>query len=171
MERLKLWWQKRSIRDRRALLVLGVVLPVVLFWYLVTVPLQEDLQLAGRVLETRREEAAEVQKLLQEYAMLKAQLEGVEFKASSAVVSELEKSFKALTASDSLPVLNRSRVVIFGKNQPAAQVRIEKAHPQRFWQLLSLVASSGVYLAEFDISASEADNAFSASLKAWLPEK
>ncbi len=147
MEKLNLWWQKRSTRDRRALLLLGVVLPVVLFWYLITVPFQEELQLARRVLETRREEAAEVQKLLQEYAMLKTQLDGVEFKASPGVVAELEKSIKTLSASDSMPVLNRSRVVIFGKSKPAAQVRIEKARPQTLWQLLSLVASSGVYLA------------------------
>lgn len=169
MEKLKFWWQKRPQRDRRALALLGLVVPVILFWYLVTVPLQDRLKMAQRVLETRRNEATEVQKLLQEYVILKGQLEGVEFKAEPAVVSELEQSFRALSASDTRPVLNRSSIVIFGKSQPAAQIRLEKAHPATLWQMLEQVASSGVYLSEFELTATEKENQFSAALKAWLP--
>ncbi|MEW6709167.1 MAG: type II secretion system protein GspM [Candidatus Riflebacteria bacterium] len=171
MEKLILWWQKRPARDRRALSVLGLVLPVVLFWYLVTMPLQDRLKMAQRVLETRRNEATEVQKLLQEYALLKSQLDGYEFKADSAVVPELEQVFRGLNASDSYPVLSRARISIFGKDQPAAQVRLDCAHPQTFWNLLSIVASSGVYLAEFEVTGDDRHNQLSAQLKAWLPAK
>ncbi|GEM_PF-1671680 len=171
MEKLILWWQKRPVRDRRALSILALVLPVVLFWYLVTVPLQDRLKMAQRVLETRRNEATEVQKLLQEYALLKAQLDGYEFKADSAVVPELEQVFRGLNASDSYPVLSRIRINIFGKDQPAAQIRLDGAHPQTFWNLLNIVASSGVYLAEFEVTGDERRNQLSTRFKAWLPAR
>ncbi|MFZ5952923.1 MAG: type II secretion system protein GspM [Candidatus Rifleibacteriota bacterium] len=171
MEKLNLWWQKRPIRDRRALSVLAIFLPVILCWYLVTVPLQDRLKMAQRVLETRRNEATEVQKLLQEYALLKAQLDGYEFKADNAVVPELEQAFRELNASDSYPVLSRARISIFGKDQPAAQVRLDAAQPQTFWNLLSLVASSGVYLAEFEVTGDDRRNQLSTQFKAWLPAR
>ena len=63
MEKLKLWWFARNPRDRRALLVLGVVVPVILFWYLVTRPLEDRLKLAHRVLETSRAQALDLQKV------------------------------------------------------------------------------------------------------------
>ncbi len=171
MEKLKLWWQKRPQRDRRALTVLGLVVPVILFWYLVTVPLQDRLKMAARVLETRRAEATEVQKLLQEFVMLKGQLEGVEFKADSSVTAQLEQAFREVVASDSRPILNRTSIVIFGKSQPAAHIRLEKAQPQTFWQTCRQIASSGVYISELDLSADNKTNEFSASLKAWLPAR
>lgn len=49
--------------------------------------------MAQRVLETRRSEATDVQRLLQEYSMHKNQLAGFEFKADAAVVTELEQGF------------------------------------------------------------------------------
>jgi type II secretory pathway component PulM len=126
MEKIKLWWQKRTPRDRRAIVVLAIVLPVILFWYLITVPMQDRLQMAQRILQTRREEAMQVQKLLQEYSILKSQLDGVEFKASPRVVTKLEESFSQLSASETRPLLNRTNIVIFGQNQPAAQIRVSK---------------------------------------------
>jgi hypothetical protein len=171
MEKMNLWWQKRSVRDRRAIVVLAVVVPVILFWYFVTVPLQERLKMAHRVLETRRSEASEVQKLLQEYSLLRAQLQGVEFRSSPVIVPQLEQTFNGISASESVPVLNRANVQIFGKAQPGASIRIEKAQPRQFWNLLRLIASSGVYIAEFDISATPQKNELSAALKAWLPDK
>lgn len=171
MEKMILWWKKRPQRDRRALSLLGLVVPAILFWYLVTVPLQDRRQMARRVLETRRNEATEVQKLLQEYSMLKGQLEGVEFKAADNVVPQLEQSLRYMIASDSRPVLNRSTVVIFGKSQPAAAIRIDAAQPPTLWEFFGLVASSGVYLAEFELTADQKNNNFSAALKAWLPSR
>lgn len=47
----KIWWQARNPRDRRALLILAVVVPVVLFWFFVTRPLEDRLKLSRRVLE------------------------------------------------------------------------------------------------------------------------
>lgn len=171
METVRIWWKTRSPRDRRALTILSLVVPVILCWYLVTLPLLDRREVARRVLETRRNEAVEVQKLLQEYALLRMQIDGSEFKASASVVSELEQLFNTLPASAARPLLNRANVVISGKNQPAAHLRIDKAKPRDFWQLLAVVASSGVCLAEFEISASERANEFAATLKAWLPEK
>jgi hypothetical protein len=113
----------------------------------------------------------QVQKLLQEYSILKSQLDGVEFKASPRVVTKLEESFSQLSASETRPLLNRTNIVIFGQNQPAAQIRVSKALPKDFWKILSLIASSGVYLAEFDLSSSEPEHQFSASFKAWLPKQ
>lgn len=171
MEKLSLWWQKRSVRDRRAIVVLAVVVPVILFWYLVTIPLQDRLKLAHRVLETRREEASEVQKLLQEYSLLNSQLRGVEFKSSPVIVPQLEQAFKEISASEATPILNRANVQIFGKAQPGAGIRIESAQPREFWNMMRLIASSGVYIAEFDVSANPKGNELSAALKAWLPDK
>lgn len=171
MEKLALWWKKRSPRDRRAILFLSVVLPIILFWYLVTIPLQDALKMNKRVLSTRRQESAEVQKLLQEYSALHDQIDGIEFKASSSVVPELEQAFANLLGSDTRPILNRTNVVIFGKSQPAAHVRVNESHPQEMWRILQLVASSAVYISEIEISASEKKNEFSASIKAWLPNR
>ncbi|GAB4273707.1 MAG: hypothetical protein Kow0029_13520 [Candidatus Rifleibacteriota bacterium] len=171
MEKLRLWWKKRSIRDRRAIMVLAIVLPAILFWYLVTVPLQDRLKMARRVLETRRDQAKELQKQLQEYSFLKARLDGVEFKASSDVVSEVERVFDSMSASQTRPVLNRTNIVIFGKNQPGVHLRFDSVPPQDFWRALGLIASSGVYVSELEFSSDERQNSFSGILKAWLPEK
>lgn len=171
MEKVILWWKKRSLRDRRALFVLALVLPTILFWYMVTIPLQDRLQMARRVLQTRRNEAAEVQKLLQEYVILKGQLEGVEFKADDNVVPLLERSLRAMNASDSQPILNRGNVVIFGKRQPAAGIRLESAQPKTLWEFFGIMASAGVYLAEFELAASPKINEFSVAIKAWLPSQ
>ena len=170
MGKLKSWWNNCSIRDRRAIAVLMVVLPVILFWYLVTVPLQERLQVARRVLKTRRDQAVEVQKLLQKYRFLESQLEGVEFKADDAVVAELEKAFNQMNASDTRPVLNRSNVVIFSTRQPAARVQLKEALPATLWETLSAMSSTGVYLAQFELEAANKKNRFNLNLKAWLPK-
>lgn len=171
MEKLMLWWQKRSQRDRRALIVFAIVVPAILFWYLVTVPLQDRLKMAKRVLATRRAEAAEVQKLLQEFVILKGQLQGIEFKAEPSVTARLEQAFKEVVASNTRLLLNRASIVIFGKSQPAAHIRLEKAHPQTLWKMCRQIASSGVYISEFDLSSDSKTNEFSASLKAWLPAR
>jgi len=171
MEKVTLWWRGRSPRDRRAMLVLGVVMPMLLFWYLITVPLQDRLKMAQRVLETRRSEATDVQRLLQEYSMRKSQLAGFEFKADASVVPELEQVFRELTASDTRPVLNRANIVIFGKSQPAAHILVNEAHPQSFWKAFELLASSGVYIAELEITATAKTNVLSAACKAWLSVK
>jgi hypothetical protein len=167
---LKNWWYKCSLRDRRAMTVLMVVLPVILFWYLVTVPLQERLQVARRVLATRRDQAAEVQKLLQKYRFLESQLEGVEFKADDTVVAELEKAFNRLKATDTRPLLNRSNVVIFSTRQPAARVQLKEALPTTLWETLSAISSTGVYLSQFELQAANKKNRFNLNLKAWLPK-
>lgn len=170
MEKLKLWWKQRSSRDQRAMVILLLVLPAVLFWYLLTMPLLERREIAQRVLETRRNEAAEVQKLLHDYSLLRQQVSGIEFKASASVIPALENAFRSLPASDTRPMLNRANVMIFGRNQPAAHIVVDRAQPVEFWRILEVIASSGVYLAEFEVTASEKQNEFNSTLKAWSPE-
>lgn len=170
MEAMRIWWSSRSSRDRRAMVVFLLVVPVILFWYLVTLPLQDRLEVARRVLTTRRAEADEVQKLLQEYAVLQQQANTTAVKASAAVVSTLEQAFSGLPDSGR-PALNRANVVVFGENRPGAHVRAEGLPPHHLWNLLEVIASSGVCLSEFEISAAEQANSFSLSIKAWLPEK
>lgn len=167
METIKIWWQARSSRDRRALLVLAVVVPIILFWYMVTRPLEDRLKLAHRILETSRKQATDLQEKLEAFAELKARASGLEVTASPQVVTALEQAFKVLPPEVASPTLNRTTITILGKRQPAAQISIDRVAPAHFWQILHVVASTGVNLAEFELTADSNRNEISAQLKAW----
>jgi len=167
MEKLKLWWFARNPRDRRALLVLGVVVPVILFWYLVTRPLEDRLKLAHRVLETSRAQALDLQKKLEEFGQLKALSDSRARAASSEAVTALEKVFHALSPEVASPTLNRTTLTLAGRRQSAALVGIDGFSPAHAWQVFAALASAGVNVAEFDLSSDPAKNRLSASFKTW----
>ena len=167
MEKLKSWWFSRNPRDRRALMVLGVVVPVILFWYLVTRPLEDRLKLAHRVLETSRAQALDLQKKLEEFGQLKALSDSRAQAASSEAVTVLEKVFHALRPEVASPTLNRTTLTLAGRRQSAALVGIDQAFPAHVWQILAAIASAGVNVAEFDLSSDPAKNRLSVSFKTW----
>lgn len=167
MEKIKLWWQARSARDRRALSVLLLVVPVVLGWYFVTRPLEDRVKLAHRVLETSRNQAEELQKKLSEFAELRARTASLEIVASQEVVTTLENVFRSLPPGIATPTLNRTTLAILGKRQPAAQVGIDRADPAHVWQILEAIASVGVNLAELELTSDPRRNKLSAQIKAW----
>ncbi|HNX75920.1 MAG TPA: type II secretion system protein GspM [Candidatus Rifleibacterium sp.] len=167
MEKVKQWWLARNPRDRRALLVLLAVVPAILFWYLVTRPLEDRLKLAHRVLETSRTQAGDLQKKLSDYAVLHARAAGQQVTASQTIVTALESAFRALPPEVASPTLNRTTLTILGKSQPAAQVSIDRVSPAHAWQILAAIASVGVNVAELDLSSDPAKNLLSASFKAW----
>lgn len=167
MEKLKSWWFARSPRDRRALLVLVVVVPLILFWYLVTRPLADRLKLAHRVLETSRAQALDLQKKLEEFGRLKAISDSLAQAASSEAVTALEKVFHALSPEVSRPTLNRATLTLAGRRQSAALVGIDQVKPAHAWQIFAAIASAGVNVAEFDLSSDPAKNRISASFKTW----
>lgn len=167
MEKMKQWWHSRSPRDRRALIILAAVVPAILCWYLVTRPLEDRLKLAHRILETSRNQAVELQKKLDEFAVLRAQAAGLEINASQEVVTSLESVFRNLPPEVASPTLNRTTLSILGKRQPAAQISIDRASPAHAWKILQAIASAGVSLAEFELTADPQKNHFSAHLKAW----
>lgn len=167
MEALKSWWNARSPRDRRALLILVAAVTVILFWYLVTRPLEDRLRLARRVVETGRTQARDFQKQLEEYARLKIHAASLELTTSQEVVTNLEKAFRELPSDVASPTLNRTTITILGKRQPAAQISIDQVSPAHAWQILQAVASAGVNVAELELISEPAKNNFSAHLKAW----
>lgn len=167
MEKLKSWWFSRKPRDRRALVVLGVVVPLILFWYLVTRPLADRLKLAHRVLETSRAQALELQKKLEEFAQLKALSDSRAQASSSEAVTALEKVFHTLPAEVASPTLNRATLTLAGRRQSAAMVTLDQVSPADAWQIFAAIASAGVNIAELEVSSDPAKNRLSASFKAW----
>ncbi|NCB40140.1 MAG: hypothetical protein EOM80_15375 [Erysipelotrichia bacterium] len=169
MEALKRWWQSRTERDRRALMLLAVVVPLIMFWYLITRPLQDRLLLARRVLDTSRTQAEDFKKRLQNYAELRARAAGLELSASPQVITLLEETFKNLPDNAEKPLLNRTNITIFGKRQPAAQILLDNVHPQSFWQTMQMLALKRVNLAEIELTSAAGKNRISAQMKAWMP--
>ncbi len=167
MEKIKLWWLARSARDRRALTLLLVAVPAILFWYFVTRPLADRLKLAHRILETSRAQALDLQKKLEEFGQLKALSDSRAQAASSEAVTALERVFHALPPEVASPTLNRTTLTLAGRRQSAALVGIDQASPAHAWQVFAALASAGVNVAEFDLSSDPAKNLFSASFKAW----
>lgn len=168
MEKIKLWWLARSARDRRALTLLLVAVPAILFWYFVTRPLADRLKLAHRILETSRAQALDLQEKLNEFASLQAQTLSLETTAASGeVMTSLETAFRSLPAEVASPTLNRTTLTLAGRRQSAALVGIDQALPAHAWQIFAALASAGVNVAEFDLSSDPAKNRFSASFKAW----
>lgn len=168
MEKIKLWWLARSARDRRALTLLLVAVPAIFFWYFVTRPLADRLKLAHRILETSRAQALDLQEKLNEFASLQAQALSLETTAASGeVMTSLETAFRSLSAEVASPTLNRTALTIFGKRQPAAQVNFERFSPAHAWKVLQSVASSGVSLADLEITSDPQKNQISLQLKAW----
>lgn len=167
MEKLKAWWLARNPRDRRALTVLAVVVPVILFWYLVSRPLADRQKLAHRLLETNRAQAEDLQKKLAEYAQLSVRASGLTVNASQTIVTSLESSFRGMPPEVASPTLNRTTLTILGKAQPAALVTLDRVEPAHAWQIFAAIASAGVYVAEFDINSEPQKNLLSANFKAW----
>lgn len=167
MEKVKAWWLSRSPRDRRALMVLAVAVPVILFWYLVTRPLEDRQKLAHRLLETNRTQANDLQKKLEEYAQLSMRASGLVINASQTIVTNLESSFRAMAPEVASPTLNRTTLTILGKAQPAALVTLDRVEPAHAWHIFNAIASAGVNVAEFDITSEPQKNRLSAIIKAW----
>ncbi len=167
MEKIRLWWQARSARDRRALVILLLVVPTLLGWYFVTRPLEDRLKLAHRVLATSRSQAEELQKKLTEYSELRNKSLSTEIIASQEVVTSLENVFRSLSHGIATPTLNRTTLTILGKRQPAAQVSFDRADPAHAWQILEAIASVGVNVAELELTSDPKKNQLSAQIKAW----
>ena len=170
MEKLNLWWKKRSIRDRRAIVLLLIIMPAILFWYMITIPLEDRLKMSDRVLKICRKEANEVQDLLQKYMQLKQNAESIKIESSPIIVTKMEQILKKVSASGPRPILNRTNINILGQRQPAAHIRLDAVHPSVFWQTTKLLASNNVNIAELNISTNPKTNKISASIKAWLPK-
>lgn len=167
MEKVRNWWHARSNRDRRALIILAVVVPALLFWYFVSRPLEDRLKLSRRVLETSRNQAEELQKKLSEFAELRARAASLEVAASQEVVTSLEKAFRSLPSEIASPTLNRTTLTILGKRQPAAQVSFDRAEPAQAWRIFEAIASVGVNIAELELTSDPKKNQLSAQIKAW----
>lgn len=169
METLKKWWNSRSKRDRRALGVLLLVVPVILFWYLVTRPLQDRLKLAQRVLQTSRQQAVELQQLYNEYAQLIGQVDAASLDPSSEALVVLENGMQALAEDGARPVLNRVTLNITGVSYPGAQLRLDRASPERLWQIVQILESLNMRIADLELTSDHTTNSFNANLKLWLP--
>jgi hypothetical protein len=82
-------------------------------------------------------------------------------------MTSLETVFRALPAEVASPTLNRTAMTISGKRQPAAQVDLEGFSPAHVWQALQAVASSGVSLAELEITSDPQKKQMTLHMKAW----
>ena len=169
MAALRQWWNSRSRRDRRALAVLLVVVPVILFWYLVTRPLNDRLLLARRVLHISRQQAVDLQQAYNEYAQLSGQVDAASLDPSSEVLVVLENGMRKLDNVGARPVLNRVTLNIAGVSYPGAQLRLDRATPERLWQIMQILEALNMRIADLELTSDPANNSFNTNLKLWLP--
>ena len=171
MERLSLWWKNLTVRDRRALTLLGIVLPVILLWWAVTAPLKERLLLAKRVLDIKRKQAIDLQNGLFEYTTLKQKIINNETQAEVAVVAKVEQLLREAKVDDDKFLLMPVKTKIGDKFFDTVLLTFNNLHPQSAWKLLQLLYAHKSRISEYEISASPKSNTFSGKLKLWLAKK
>lgn len=167
MEKITQWWSKLSTRDKRAVTVLAGVCPIIFFWYFITAPLQERLSLAQRVLKTSREQAIELQHLLNENAQIRGQAQQNEIIPGAGILVKLEKAISHLDDSCAQPRFNRINITMFDAVQPGAELQLANASPKRLWELLEAIDDSSIIISEFELTSNPQNNTFNLKIKVW----
>lgn len=171
MDTINKWWNNRSQKDRRALLVLSVVVPIILGWWGITNPLIERQKMAKRVLETKRKQALQLVSSLSEYVKAKSQVRSDIINSENNIMPSVEKLIQLLPKGDILPEISQVSIQIAGSRQIGAEFRLYKTHPKVLWHLLQLIAKSNFIVATIELSATRDKTKFQGFIRIWKQKK
>lgn len=167
MERLKSWWNSKSIRDRRALSIMLVVAPAILFWWSITNPLQERIKLAQRVLATKRQQATELMNVLIEYSKIKNKVRNDIIRSDTDIMPYVEKILNKLPGNSVKPSINRASIIIGGTRQNVAVITFNKIRPEILSKLFKLIANSSLIVAKLELGTARDKSGFSGKIQVW----
>lgn len=165
------WWNTRSLKDRRAILVLSIAVPIILGWWGITNPLLERQSMAKRVLATKRKQAMKLVKALSEYVKAKSQIRSDVVNAEKNIMPSVEKLLQLLPTGETLPTISQVSILIAGSRQNGAEFRLNKIHPKVFWELLQLIAKSNFVVAAIELGATRDKTRFNGFIRVWKLKK
>ncbi len=151
MEKLTSWWQSRSVRDKRALVALGLFLPALMFWYFVTLPLIDRLKIQKRILTTKNTQAEEFQKLCNDLVKIRSKKSSFKLTSSPKILEEVESILNKNPEIKGKFLINRSSLFFAGKTNPAAEIRFEGMSSQSLLTGLNEIIGGGVKFSRFEI--------------------
>lgn len=170
MGALNRWWGRLHPRERRALTVLAVAVPLILGWWGVTQPWLERREALRRSMAALARQANDLQPLLIQARQLQARLRKPEDRTSEAVFARLEALLAGLPASLPRPVIHRREQSLGQQRAVLADLRFRGLGVEALWPLLEVIASSGLLVAGFELGIESGGAGFAGGLVLWQPE-
>jgi|GEM_PF-3223062 len=164
----KSWLEKLTTRDKRALIILILMAPTILFWWGITRPLLDEREALLRARERLGIQNRELQPLLRRALNIRDTIRDAEFTASATVLSAVESLFAKIPAGLQRPTIHRKELLFADKRQPIAEIRFADFDPAPLWKIFELVASSDLKLANLDLAINPGGYSISGNLSVWL---
>ncbi|MBF0498846.1 MAG: type II secretion system protein M [Candidatus Riflebacteria bacterium] len=153
IDTLGIWWNKGlDSRERRALLILAIIGPALIFWWGVTRPLldrRESLRRAADVLEKQHRELVDILRQADE-ARIKI---GVVGQASDGpLLPFLEKKLGATFGSSSRTILQPAEIRAGGTVLAGARLDLKNEDARRVHEVILLLASYGMLFQDMELT-------------------
>ncbi len=171
MGTLKVWWNGLQARERRALAVLAVVGPAVLFWWGVTLPLLDRRAALRRAVDGLARQALELKPLLVEARQRQAQTGGASPRTSEQVFTRLETLLAALPADVMRPAIHRREQTTGEGRQIFADLRLRAMPAADLWAVLGALAAADLPVAGFELAKDPGGQGFTGFLLIWCRDQ
>ena len=168
MEALRLWWQKRSVRDRRALVLLAIVAPLVLGWWAITRPMLDDREMLQREKQGLQTQVREMERLVEDFVAFNKDAGDPTVLPSASVLTRVE-TFLRKVKTPVKPTLHRAGLTVNGTKYSAAELRFARMQPDQVWEILRSLASEPFRIASFELIGQGGIRTISGNLLLWLP--
>jgi len=168
MVKLADWWRNSlTRRERRALVVLAVIAPMILGWWGVTRPLLDRRAALTRACEVSGRQERELAGLLAKAADLKARLADRQFTVFDGILPFIEQTLAGSGIPRETATIHPAEVRAGGGTVPAGQIRFTDLAARDVIDLGGALASAGLQVADLDWSVVAGSRRLSGSLTVW----
>jgi hypothetical protein len=166
MEVKSSWLDRLSPRDRRALIILAVVLLTIFWWLFVTQPLLDQRVARRRGVEILRKDWQDLQETLGQVHRLRAEMQLRQRKSDPGVLLEVERRLRSLS-SGTFPALQAKEMMVGPQRVPAASLKFAGVNASQVREILSLADDGFLSVGELDLTVDAGGKTLSGGVTLW----